>query len=275
MNWRALLTAVLAAAVFSWSSLQLRDAPRAEKTADVLRVRLPVLVQLANAAGDPYLAANLNVFRSLMVDARITEQETYRIQGQLQADAALFNPRHEDNYYVAAAILPWNGQVEAAQRILLAAAESRDWDMWPAFFYAFNAMYFERNMQRAGHWAEVAAQRDVQNAPALRAMAAKWYERGDDPQVGLNILKAMHGQSKDQNFRRLLVARMARLDGLLALRKAAEEYMSRNGRGPQALQDLVGYGGLQALPVDPLELGYALSAEGQPQLADHRVMQEQ
>lgn len=271
MIWRALVCAALAGAAFSWASLQLRDTPRVEKTAEVLRVRLPVPVQLANATGDPFLAANLNVFRSLMVDASITEQETYRIQGQLQADAALFNPRHEDNYYVAAAILPWNGQVDAAQRILLAAAQARDWDMWPAFFYAFNAMYFERDMQLAGRWAEVAAQRDASNAPALRAMAAKWYERGDDPQVALNILKTMHDQSRDENFRLLLLARMARLDGLLALRKAAEEFRVRNGSGARELQELVGYGGLQAIPADPMKLGYVLSPEGQPQLADHRV----
>ncbi|WP_171261806.1 hypothetical protein, partial [Acinetobacter baumannii] len=48
-------------------------------------------------------AMYFNVFRSLMVAASVTEQETYRIQGQLQADAAFFNPRHEDNYYVGAA----------------------------------------------------------------------------------------------------------------------------------------------------------------------------
>lgn len=275
MTWRALAVAALAGVTFSWASLQLRDAPRMEKAVDVLRVRLPVPVQLANAAGDPFLAANLNVFRSLMVDARITEQETYRIQGQLQADVAIFNPRHEDNYYVAAAILPWNGQVDAAQRILLAAAETRDWDMWPAFFYAFNAMYFEHDMQRAGHWAEVAAQRDAHNAPALRAMAAKWYERGDDPQVALNILKAMHDQSRDENFRRLLLVRMERLKGLLALRKASDEFRVRTGRGAKELRELVGYGGLQAIPVDPMKLGYALSSEGQPQLVDHRVKRKQ
>ncbi|MDA7085155.1 hypothetical protein PH586_01970 [Pseudomonas sp. SA3-5] len=256
-------------ALFAWASLQLRDAPRLDQQS-VLRVRLPIPVQLAYAGGDPYLAANLNVFRSLMVDARISEGETYRVQGQLQADASFFNPRHEDNYYVASAILPWNGQVEAAQRVLLRAAQSREWDMWPAFFYAFNAMYFERDMARAGHWAEVAAQRDTSNADSLRAMAAKWYERGDDPQMALNILKAMREQSRDANFRALLQARMARLEGLQALRVAAAAYRAEHGAPPSRLEELLGYGGLPALPQDPLQLGYALSDDGQPVLVDHK-----
>lgn len=256
--------------LFAWASLQQRDTARLDAGSDVLRVRLPIPVQLAYAGADPYLAANLNVFRSLMVDSRITENETYRIQGQLQADAALLNPRHEDNYYVAAAILPWNGQVEASQQVLLRAAQSREWDMWPAFFYAFNAMYFERDMARAGHWAEVAAQRNPGNAAALRDMAAKWYERGDDPQIALNILKAMREQSRDENFRALLQARVERLEGLQALRVAAAAYRAAHGAPPAQLDGLLGYGGLQALPQDPLQLGYALSAEGEPVLLDHK-----
>lgn len=262
---------VIAAAwlCFGWASLQLRDAPRLDGQ-DVLRVRLPILVQLAHAGGDPFLAANLNVFRSLMVDARITEGETYRVQGRLQRDAAFFNPRHEDNYYVSAAILPWNGQVELAQDILLRAAEARTWDMWPAFFYAFNAMYFEHDMARAGYWAEQAALRDPANAPALRAMAAKWYERGDDPRIALNMLEAMYQQSRDDNFRRLLQARMGRLTGLLALRRAAESFQVEHGRPAPSLEALVGYAGLERVPEDPLRLGYVLSAEGKPLLRDHK-----
>lgn len=269
MIGRGVLVLLAAWAVFAWVGLQQRDGARLDADTQVLRVRLPIPVQLAYAGGDPYLAANLNVFRSLMVDARVTEEETYRIQGQLQEDAALFNPWHEDNYYVAAAILPWNGQVETSQRILLAAAQRRQWDMWPAFFYAFNAMYFERDMARAGRWAEQAALRDPNNASALRAMAAKWYERGDDPVFALGILRAMHEQSKDDNFRRLLAARMQRLEGLRALRRAWQAYQAEQGKPPASLEDLLGYAGLVQLPQDPLLLGYVLDAAGVPQLVDH------
>lgn len=274
MSWRQWGLILLAFAGFWWAGLALRDHARPQQAVEVLRVRMPLVVQLAYAAGDPYLAANINVFRSLMVDPRITEGETYRIQAQLQVDASLFNPRHEDNYYVSAAILPWNGEAMAAQQILLRAAQSRQWDMWPAFFYAFNAMYFEHDMAKAGHWAEVAAKRYPRNAAALRDMAAKWYERGDDPAVALGILKAMHDQSRDGNFRLLLQARMQRLEGLQALRRAAQAYRTEHAKAPARLEGLIGYAGLAQLPQDPLALGYVLDAAGQPQLVDHVVEQK-
>jgi len=229
----ALVIMLLAWAAFAGTGLLLRDHTRPEARAEVLRVRMPIPVQLTYSAGDPFLAANLNVFRSLMVAASVTEQETYRIQGQLQTDAAFFNPRHEDNYYVGAAILPWNGQVAAAQDVLLKAAQSRECDM-----------------------------------------AARFYERGAAPETALDILVAMHDQSTDENFRALLAARIVRLQGLQALRAAADEYRQQHDRAPSQLIELIGHAGLEALPEDPLQLGYLLSDEGQPLLADHVKQQD-
>ena len=226
MIWRSLACALLAWLVFAGASQALRETERLEKQTELLRVRLPLPVQIAYSGGDAFLAANINVFRGMMVDAKVSEPETYRIQAQLQADAAWLNPWHEDNYYVGAAILPWNGQVDAAQYVLKQASMARAWDMWPPFFYAFNAMYFEHDMNQAGEWAELAAQRHPTNAGALRDMAAKWYERGDDPVFALGILNAMHEQSRDDNFRRLLEARMQRLEGLRAEGEASRRWVA-------------------------------------------------
>ena len=273
---RALLVMLLCWMAFAYSGLRLHDYARLDQSLEVLRVRLPVLVQLLYSGGDPYLASNLNVIRSIVVDTAVTERETYRIQGQLQVDAARFNPRHEDNYYLAAAILPWNGQIEAGQAVLLQAAQARTWDMWPAFYYAFNAMYFERDMTEAGRWAEIAAQRHPGNAPALRSMAAAWYERQNDSAVALDVLRNMHAQSTDRDFRQLLESRIARLEGLLELRAALEDYRQQHqGKLPTAWEQLIGYGGLKVFPEDPLGAGYTLDATGELQVADHIDIRKQ
>lgn len=273
--WRYLLLAALGWMVFAGSSYWSRDTSRLEADTASLSVRLPLLVQLAYSGGDSYLAANTNVFRSIMVGTHLTEGETYRVQAQLQVDASHLNPWHEDNYYLAAAMLPWNDQVEASQDVLLRASNARQWDMWPAFYYAFNAMYFERDMAKAGQWAEIAATRNPRNAPALRAMASAWYERGDDPRVAMEILEKMFEDSRDENFRALLSARYRRLQGLLALREAVADYRSRHGDAPRQIEQLIGHGALQALPDDPLGVGYVLDADGQVQLADHMTKQKQ
>lgn len=274
--WRAGCVLLVCWGVFAYSGLRLHDHARLDQSLEVLRVRLPMLVQLLYSGGDPYLAANLNVIRSVVVDTAVTERETYRIQGQLQEDAARFNPFHEDNYYLAAAILPWNGQVDAGQAVLLHAAQARTWDMWPAFYYAFNAMYFERDMTKAGQWAEIAAQRHPGNAPALRSMAAAWYERQNDSAVALDVLRNMHAQSTDKDFRQLLEARIARLEGLLLLRAALADYQQQHqGELPSAWTQLIGYGGLEVFPEDPLGAGYVLDDRGELQVADHIDIRKQ
>lgn len=268
-HFPACAAAILSGILFSLASLQLRDTPRMDHQG-VLRVRLPPLIQIAYAGGDPYLAANLNIFRAMIVDTSVREQESFRVQALLQRDAAQFNPLHADNYYLAAAQLPWNGQVSFAQDILLRSSNARPWDMWPTFFYAFNAMYFEKDMVKAGKWAEQAALRNPKNADALRSMAAAWYERQSDSTIALDVLRNMYAQSSDKNFRALLDARITRLEGLIALRKALDEYrQSHEGQLPSVSEDLIGYGGLEALPDDPLGEGYRFDANGQLQIADH------
>lgn len=266
MKWRNAAFILLAWFAFWQAGLQLQGRPRPDETS-MLRVRLPAPVQLAYAVGDPYLASNLNVFRSMMVGGSVTEAETYRVQAQLQLDAALFNPRHEDNYYIAAAILPWNGYVAPAQQILQMAADSREWDWMPAFFYAFGTWYFEHNMVEAGKWADVAAARSSPtNARALRAMAGRWYEQGDDPRLARGLIIAMQEQTRDPELRRQLQVRVERLDGLVQLRDAHSAFLAKHSRPADSLQQLVGYGELRSLPIDPAGLGYRLASDGRPVL---------
>lgn len=261
------LAAALAWVVFWGVGSALQNQPRVAEESQ-LSVRMPLVLQLAYAGGDPYLAANLNVFRSKMVDVATQERETYRVQAALQRDAAHFNPRHEDNYYLAAALLPWNGFVAESQDILRLAAESRPWDWIPPFYYAFGSWYFERAPLRAGEWAEVAAQRSNEvNAVALRAMAARWYEGGEDPDLARRLIEAMLAETQDASLRLQLQVRLMRLEGLMALRVAHADFLARHGRAPVVLEDLIGYGGLQAVPADPLRMGYLLDERGVPALA--------
>ncbi|UPQ81990.1 hypothetical protein M0M42_16525 [Pseudomonas knackmussii] len=266
MKWRNAAFVLLAWVVFWQAGLQLQDRPRPDETS-TLRVRLPAPIQLAYAGGDPYLAANLNVFRSMMIGGSVIEAETYRIQAQLQLDAALFNPRHEDNYYIAAAILPWNGYVAPSQQILRIAADIREWDWMPAFFYAFGSWYFKHQMVEAGKWADIAATRsNPTNARALRAMAGRWYEQGDDPRLARGLIVAMQEQTRDPELKRQLQMRIERLNGLVQLRDAHRAFVAKHSRPADSLQQLVGYGELQSLPIDPAGLGYRLASDGRPAL---------
>jgi hypothetical protein len=68
-----------------------------------------------------------------------------------------YEETHEDNYYVASATLPWNGQFDAAQTVLRRASLARPFDFQPAFYYAFNLVYFRGDATTASAWLRAAA----------------------------------------------------------------------------------------------------------------------
>lgn len=256
----------LAVLVYALTVRHLSDLPR-QQVAEGLRVRVPVLLQVMQAGGDRYLAADLAVIRSITVGTEITDSETLRVQAALAEDASLMNPRHEDNYYMAAALLPWQGYVEPGQMVLKRAADARTWDMWPAFFYAFNASYFERKHVEAAQWAELAALRTGEpNASALRTMAAKWVEREGDPAQGIEMIERLKTITHDPRSLRLMDARIERLRGLQVLQRAAQAYHAQQKKPLSNLEQLIEAGVLKALPRDPLGMGYQLDANGVPQL---------
>ncbi|MDO5652678.1 MAG: hypothetical protein Q4G39_01030 [Brachymonas sp.] len=261
-----LLMSVTAALLYALATWQLLPRPRFEQQ-EGLKVRLPLIFQIWQAGGDRYLAANLNVIRSATVGAFIKDQTTFAVQATLLQDASLFNPRHEDNYYLAASILPWQGSVEEAQVVLQRASNTRTWDMMPPFFYAFNAAYFGAEYQLAGQWAEIAARRTGEpNSSALRMIAAKWHERGDDPVVAIEMIERLKKVQNNSQQVALLDVRIQRLRGLVTLREAAVIFGEKYGRSAVRLEELVDAGLVQHIPEDPLGIGYMLDEKGVPQL---------
>lgn len=229
-----------------------------------MEVTLPRFSQVAMAAGDRYLAANAGTIRSLVAVPEKMDAENYRVQGIVQSDVAWLNPAQEDNFYVAAAILPWNGQLDAAQFILRRAIAARPFDFQPAFYYAFNEMHFNRNAAAAAHWLHVAAKRTPDEMDQIRLIqiATNWASNGMDPSAASRMVRAMAKSARNRGFAAFLEKRAVRLDNQLALDQAVAQYRSRFGEVPRALADLVRGGVIQSLPVDPFGAAYSLDAQG-------------
>lgn len=232
---------------------------------ETMEVALPPELQVFLAMGDRYLAANIEVFRALVLTINEKDQTSLRVLSEVQKGASTLNPAHEDNYYVAQAILPWYGLVEPTQYIESRAMDSRPWDFLPGFFYAFNRYYFEHDPSGGAQILFRAADR-LEKKEGVLEMAARWQERGEDPQLAINMIRAMQESSHNQKLRSSLQARIDRLQGLIALREATAGFVGRNGRAPASLDELVSSGELQRLPEDPLGIGYGLDDNGQPVL---------
>ncbi|MCM8595887.1 hypothetical protein [Accumulibacter sp.] len=261
------IAGVSSALLFALAQTQLARLPR-DAAGPELLISLPRFAQVLLAGGDRYLAANLAGFRVLVADTGRMQAADYAVQAKLQRDIAWFNPLHEDNYYVGAAILPWNGQVDAAQYVLGRAAEARSFDWYPLFQLGFLHYHFRRDPATgAGFLLEAVPRAEtVQDQWSLQNLAATWIERGYQTASAAGMVEAMAAGSPSGNFRRYLQVRAQRLRALDRLQKAAAAYRERFGRNPASLDDLLREGLVREIPRDPLGLGYGVDATGWPVL---------
>lgn len=258
--------ALLAFAAGYWLSLrQLASASRTQGKPELL-VSLPRFAQVLLAGGDRHLAANLSGFRVLVAATEKMGAGDYAVQGRLQRDIAWLNPAHEDNYYIAAATLPWNGEPEAARQVLRRAADARRDDWQPLFYLGFHHYHFLKDPAEGARLLLEAAPRarEEEDRWALQNVAAKWLEKGYSTATAAAMVEAMASSAPAGNFRRYLQLRAKRLQHLARLRDLAESYKARRGRPLTRIGDLVGAGLIDAIPDDPLGEGFSVDRDGVP-----------
>lgn len=239
--------------------------PHAE-VSDELRVALPRFVQVLMTGGDRFLAANVSSIRAIVAATEKMNADNFHIQARLQQDAAWFNPSHEDNYYVAAAILPWANELDAAQTVLQRATEARHFDFQPPFYYAFNIYHFKRDPAAAAEVLVKAAPhiRSENNRITMENLAIIWTERGYESSRALRIVEAAATSARSGGFKSYLLLRAKRLRGLLDLQTAAEKFSAERHRPLRDINELVQAGLIDSLPQDPFGYGYGLDANGVP-----------
>lgn len=261
------LVGALSLLVYGSAQQSLTGLPRPSAAPELL-IDLPRFAQVLLAAGDRYLAANLSGFRVLVADTGRMSRDDYIVQGNLQRDLAWFNPAHEDNYYIAAAILPWNSQVDAAEYVLRRASDKRVFDWYPLFHLGFLLYHFRQDPANGARCLLEAAPRvgSQQDQWALQNVAAVWIEKGYETANAAGMVAAMAESSPRGAFRNYLQVRAGRLRDLAALQQAATAYRTRYGKSLGTLDDLVISGLITVLPTDPLGQGFGLDATGRPVL---------
>lgn len=264
--WAALLCCSL---VYLLASEHLVRKPRIGIAAE-FSVRLPVMAQVLMAMGDRHLAADLNGFRVLVADTARMSKEDYAIEAGLQRDISWLNPAHEDNYYIAAAILPWGGQLDATQYVLERAGTARPFDWLPLFYLGFNHYHFYRNPVKGAEILLSAVPRvtDQQDQWALQNTAAFWIERGYRLGDAAGRVEAMANAAPAGGFRKYLKVRASRLRELDRLRELGRQYEQKYGRPLTGLDELVRSGLLERVPADPLGIGFDVDAKGEPVFRD-------
>jgi hypothetical protein len=223
---------------------------------DRIVIAAPILLMLYG--GDRFLAADLETMRLAATGMEDGQSDTsYLVRAQRVV--AQLNACHEDNYYFANGLLAWGGADREGIEVLRRAMQCRFWDELPAFFYGFNQAFFNKDIAEASRALELAAQRSTDNAAAFRKLAVMLQvETFSDEKLALDYLVQQRDAARhDPKLQQMLDKRVARLQGLVALREAQRHFEAKNG-ALTTLDQLVEQGLLPALPEDPLMLGYEL-----------------
>ncbi len=263
-QYKGWLAALLMALVFVTTAERLKSAPRQAVSVE-MQVALPLFVQVFMAMGDRYLAANMAAIRALVVAPDRMQPDEFRILAKVQEDVSWLNPAHEDNYYIAFAILAQYGEVDAAQTILARASRVRFFDYQPAFFYGFNQWYYKHDPAGAAVWMREAAEKlpDPDQQLTMQNMAARWMDKAQDTELAIRVVEAMAKEARRKDFRAYLETRVVRLRQLQQLRTAAVTYRERFGKPLPNLQELVDSGILPAVPKDPFGFGFGFDPQGE------------
>ena len=262
------LVALAGFALYAITIPRLYQQPRVQASVE-MQVALPRFVQVMMSGGDRFLAANLAGFRALVASTEAMAPDNYRIQGLVQSDAAWLNPAHEDNYYIAAAILPWNDQLPATQFILRQATQARPFDWQPPFYLAFNSIHFAKNPAAGAAWLRIAGQHtsDEMEKLEFQQLAAQWVSKGEDFGLAIRLHRAMAKETKHKAFATFLEKRAQRLENLLLLENAISRYQELVGNTPARLTELVAQKILPSIPADPFGMNYIIDSAGKPQTA--------
>lgn len=217
-------------------------------------ISAPVLTVLYG--GDRFLAADLEALRLASTGVESGETDANYLVRAHRVVAEL-NPCHEDNYYLANALLSYGGAARESDEVLQRASECRWWDELPPFFYGFNQYFFNHDIPRAQQALNIAADRADRNEAAFRKFAVMIeVEEIEDEKVALELLKQERDKARGAKLSAMLDKRVRRLEGLVQLRDAQRTYEKRTGKALQQPGELVTAGILERMPADPMKLGY-------------------
>jgi hypothetical protein len=262
---------LVAISMFLWSNVRVTPA-RSSTPNSEMSVRLPLAIQVALAGGDRYLAADLSGFRVLVADVFRMSRDQFATQAQVQRDISWLNPAHQDNYYIAAAILSEPELIPAAQYILRRAADARPYDWQPLFYFGFNLYHFEKNPIAGANALLEAVPRIKEQGDSwtMQTLAARWLERGYAAADAARLVEGMAENATPGPFQRYLRSRFQRLRDLAGLKELAKVYREKYGRSLTKLDDLITAGLIEKIPPDPLHIGYVLDRNGDPAFASAR-----
>lgn len=166
--------------------------------------------------------------------------------------AVHFDPKFIEVYEYAGAILPWQGDLETADRLLEAGLKKNPGVWRIPYLLAFNRYFFDQDYDAAMKYFTIAGR--ISGAPALGSRAAAMSMMKDDPETALKTLYAFYSSARDAQTREFYAEKIMyfKLEkNIRDMNWALWEYEKRLGKRCEDLNDLVKAGLLKGIPKEP------------------------
>ncbi len=201
------------------------------------------------------------------------------------------DPYFYDPYYIGNAQLVWNeysqGEYHPASQgfyyrqdfllresndLLDKGIHHREWDWYLLFLKGFNHFYFLGENAKAAECLMEASLK-TKSSPLLATLASRLAYQEDHTENAIEFLQQMIEGAEDQFVIEAFSLRLDALKRVLFLERAVQEFVSRKGRQPDELQELVENNIISKIPSDPYGGVFFLDSNGKIKATSNFIKQ--
>jgi len=175
--------------------------------------------------------------------------------------ATYLDPEYFEPYWMTGVILPWQGEVKGAEKILLRGIKylKRRWEI--PFYLGFIKFYFCQDPVKAAHYFMIASKRP--RAPSyLTLLASRLAAKGGKTSTAIFFLEEQLKMTKDKGLKKRLNKRIKALKIIANLEKAVRTYKRTYGIFPSTLEQLVKAHIISDIPNDPYGGTFYITKKG-------------
>jgi len=174
--------------------------------------------------------------------------------------ARYLDPYYAEPYWMAGAVLPWQGQPDTALDILLKGEKYKPEDWKIPFNIGFIYYYFMQDIQKAAEYFQKAS--SFPDSPDyLPMLTSRLYSKHGRGSIAIAFLRRLLRDTKDPIMQKKLSKRLKALQKINYLQGKIRDYRKQYDRYPETLDELTQKGFIQEIPQDPYGGDFYLSDE--------------
>jgi len=191
----------------------------------------------------------------------LEQQPDLQGMSRLLHNAVHLDPYNMDAYYFAQGFLTWDaGQFKVANDLLDYGMKYRNWDWQLPFFAGFNSAFFLKDYLKAANYYKIAG--DLSGSDLHKKLAGRYMQESGQTDLAIGYLTAMERGERNPAMKKSYQIRLAAFKEVRRIEVARDQYQQQRGVLPDSIDQLLQYGLLAPVPVDPYGGRFYLEPSG-------------